>query len=253
MVAGVAAVAGADLPTAVRLGASMTALQASIGALNDLVDAPLDVGRADKPIPAGLVGRGAAQGVVVVAAAIGLVLAAPSGPLLVGLGLLGLGIGYAYDLRARGTVWSWLPFVVGIPLLPVYGWVGATGTAPGWFAGLLPMAAVAGFAIAVANARADVERDAAAGVATVATVLGEVRSRWAVAGSWTAVAVVALGWLAAIGAAPLQIGLVAAGVAVIAGGVALGWDASPGRREVAWEMQAAGAAIAAVGWVLAVD
>ena len=38
MVAGVALVATGDVPTATRLGVSMTALQASIGALNDLVE-----------------------------------------------------------------------------------------------------------------------------------------------------------------------------------------------------------------------
>ena len=40
-----------------------------------------------------------------------------------------LAIGYGYDLRFKGTAWSWLPFAVGIPLLPVFGWVGATGGA----------------------------------------------------------------------------------------------------------------------------
>ena len=44
--------AGADPAVAARLGVSMTALQASIGALNDLVDAPSDRGRKPgKPIP----------------------------------------------------------------------------------------------------------------------------------------------------------------------------------------------------------
>ena len=53
-----------DVPTAVRLGVSMTALQASIGILNDVVDAPRDAGRKpSKPIPAGLVDarRGASR------------------------------------------------------------------------------------------------------------------------------------------------------------------------------------------------
>ena len=31
---------------------------------------------------------------------------------------------------AKGTAWSWLPFAVGIPLLPVYGWLGAAGALP---------------------------------------------------------------------------------------------------------------------------
>jgi len=50
----VALVAGADAMTAVRLGVAMTALQVSIGSLNDIVDAPHDRGRTPaKPIRSG--------------------------------------------------------------------------------------------------------------------------------------------------------------------------------------------------------
>src|SRR6476469_6672903 len=61
VVGAVALVAGADPAAALRLGVSMTALQASIGTVNDLVDVALDTGRKPgKPIPAGLVSiRGA--------------------------------------------------------------------------------------------------------------------------------------------------------------------------------------------------
>ena len=69
------------------------------------------------------------------------------------LAVVVLGVGVAYDLWAKGTPWSWLPFAVGIPLLPVYGWVGATGSPPGFFAVLVPMAVLAGAALAIANAR----------------------------------------------------------------------------------------------------
>ena len=66
--------------TAVRLGIAMTALQASIGSLNDVVDAPRDAGhKPGKPIPAGLVSAVSARVLVIVAAAVGLVLSAPSG------------------------------------------------------------------------------------------------------------------------------------------------------------------------------
>ena len=51
-----------------------------------------------------------------------------------------LAIGYGYDLAFKGTAWSWLPFAVGIPLLPVFGWLGATGGLPASFAVLLPVA-----------------------------------------------------------------------------------------------------------------
>ena len=66
VVAVVALLAGADPPTAARLGVAMTALQASIGALNDLVDAPRDAGhKPAKPIPTGLVSPPMARAIVV--------------------------------------------------------------------------------------------------------------------------------------------------------------------------------------------
>ena len=104
----------------------MTALQVSIGTLNDLVDAPRDAGhKPGKPIPAGLVTPGIARAVMVIARHAG----APAGrPVRPGDPRLWpvviLAIGYGYDLVAKGTAWSWLPFAVGIPLLPVFGWLG---------------------------------------------------------------------------------------------------------------------------------
>jgi 4-hydroxybenzoate polyprenyltransferase len=124
----VAAIAGTDGVTAVRLGVAMTSLQASIGSLNDLVDAPRDVGRTPaKPIPGGLVSRPVAWSVVATTAVVGVALSIPSGPVTAALAVVVLGIGYAYDVRFKGTAWSWVPFAVGIPLLPAYGWLGTTG------------------------------------------------------------------------------------------------------------------------------
>ena len=138
----------------------MVALQASIGALNDLVDAPSDAGRKPgKPIPAGHVTRTEARLIVALGAGVGVGLASLSSPALALLGIAILAIGYAYDLRAKGTAWSWLPFAVGIPLLPVFGWFGAEGTLPAAFGILLPVAVAAGAGLAIANARADWERD----------------------------------------------------------------------------------------------
>ena len=111
------------------------------------------------------------------------------------LALAVLVIGYAYDLWFKGTAWSWLPFAAGIPLLPVFGWLGTTGRLPGVFAMLVPVAVVGGAALAIANARADAERDAAAGTDSVAVRLGPGRA-WAVnAGLVTAVILAAVGTL----------------------------------------------------------
>ena len=164
----VAVAAGADPARALGLGVSMTALQASIGALNDIHDAPDDAGhKPGKPIPAGLVSVPAAWAVVVTGAALGIGLGTLADVRVGVLAVVVLLIGYGYDLVAKGTAWSWLPFALGIPLLPVYGWLGATGDLPAFFIALVPMAMLAGAALAIANARADLERDVAAGTVSV--------------------------------------------------------------------------------------
>ena len=190
----VAVAAGADPARALGLGVSMTALQASIGALNDIHDAPDDAGhKPGKPIPAGLVSVPAAWAVVVTGAALGIVLGTLADVRVGVLAVVVLLIGYGYDLVAKGTAWSWLPFALGIPLLPVYGWLGATGVLPSFFIALVPMTMLAGAALAIANARADLERDVAAGTVSVATRLG-LEGSWRLhAALWSLVLIVGAG------------------------------------------------------------
>jgi 4-hydroxybenzoate polyprenyltransferase len=250
VVGAVASIAGADPVTAGRLAVSMIALQVSIGSLNDIMDAPRDAGhKPGKPIPAGLVAPAVARLVVLVAAGVGLILAVQSGAATVVLAATILAIGYGYDRYAKGTAWSWLPFALGIPLLPVFGWLGVTGSLPRAFAVLLPAAVAAGAALAIANARADTERDFAAGVDSVALRLGLPRA-WAVSsGLLLVVVVVALATLAAAGAQIAVLG--AAGVAglVIAAGVVVGRVAGRSGRERAWELEAVGVGLLAIAWL----
>ncbi len=253
VVAAVGLVAGAPPALALRLGLSMIALQASIGALNDLHDAPVDAGRKPgKPIPAGLVDPPAARAIVVGAAIVGLVLALSVDIRVAVLAVVVLLIGYGYDLVAKGTAWSWLPFAIGIPILPVYGWFGAAADVPPLFAALIPMTVLAGAALAIANARADAERDRSAGIVSVATRLG-LEGSWRLgAVLWLATLLTGLGWMVFRG---VELGS-AAVVAVAAGhiGVVVVWsrDLPAAGRERAWELQAAGATLALVAWLVAV-
>jgi 4-hydroxybenzoate polyprenyltransferase len=253
VVAAVAVVAGASIaPDALVLGLSMTLLQFAIGALNDLHDAPTDGGRVPaKPIPSGLVSADQARVVVAGAAVGGLALAATHGTGLLVLAGLVLVIGFGYDLVAKGTAWSWLPFALGIPILPVYGWFGATGQVPAWALALVPAAACAGAALAVANARADVERDTANGVVTIATRLGDSGTRMALILAWAGAAAIALAWLIGGRADPASIVAVLLSCLIIVLGVAFGWRGTAERREWAWRIQAVGAAVAAVTWLAA--
>ncbi len=252
VVGAVALLAGGGAALGALLGLSMIALQMAIGALNDLVDAPADAGRVPpKPIPAQEVSVATARTVALAAAAVGLGSAAVVDVRLVGLALVVLAIGAAYDLVAKGTPWSWLPFAVGIPMLPIYGWFGATGALPAFFAVLIPMAVLAGAALAVANARADLDADRAAATDSVATVLGPVRSWWLDAGlmaAATGVGVVLVG-RASWGLATWT--LVVAGTVLVTLGLALGRGSTPRARQRSWETQAVGAAVAATGWVAA--
>ena len=249
----VASVAGAAVGVALQLGVSMTALQASIGALNDVHDAPADAGRKPgKPIPAGLVVLPLARAVVVGGAAIGLALGALIHPLVGALALLVLAIGYGYDLRAKGTAWSWLPFAVGIPVLPIYGWLGVSGSMPPLFTALTPAAMLAGAALAIANARADAERDLAAGTVSVATSLG-LEGSWRLhAGLWGAALAVALGWAVFRGVGLAQIAPILGAAGLIVAAVLWSRGRDPAGRERAWEFEAVATGLALLVWLAAV-
>jgi len=249
----IALVAGGAPRTALLLGMSMTLIQFGIGALNDIMDARRDaVAKPDKPIPAGLVSLPDARMIAAAAASIGLVMSAAGGLALVCLAALCLAIGIWYDVRAKGTTLSWLPLAVGIPLLPVFGWLGATGELPGIFLVLVPAAANAGTALAIANSIVDVELDEASGVESIATALGVRRAAWLALALQGVVAVLAVstalvvgtpaGWLAAVVAASL-LPLIGG-----AGGV-LAATRDPAWRELAWDIQAVGAGLLAVAWL----
>ena len=253
LVAAAAAVAAGGEPVAaIRLGVSMVLLQASVGALNDVVDAASDAGRKPgKPIPAGLVRPVAAKRIAALAGVIGVLLAVPSGWATVALAVVLLGLGYGYDLWFKGTAWSWLPFALAIPLFPTYGWLGAAGSLPPIWAVLLPTAMLAGAALAVANAMVDLERDRAAGLASVAIRLGRDRA------ALVNVGLLGVVWILALVTLGLAGQLVPWGLAALGGGaVALaGWRLlrrdEPSIRERGWEAEAVGVAALAAGWLAA--
>ena len=250
----IALVAGGGVLLALVLGLSMTLIQFAIGAVNDIVDAPSDAGRKPgKPIPAGLVSVRDARVVAAVSAALGLLLALAGGPGVVAVAAAGLMIGLAYDLWAKGTTLSWLPFAAGIPLLPLYGWYGATGSVPGLFLVLIPAAANAGTALAIANAIVDMERDLDAGDRSIALALGPARASALVLALHGVVAVLAVATTAVVGApAGGGAAVLGASLAPLGGGV-LGMIAAGrpdhGLRELAWEVQAVGTGLLAVAWL----
>ena len=230
----------------------MTALQFGIGATNDVVDTPRDAGhKPGKPIPMGLVSPFVARAVGVGGFVAGLSLAVAFGLPTLALAFAVIGIGLAYDLRLKGTPWSWLPFAVGIPILPVFGWLGTTGTLPPAFGILVPVAVAAGAALAIANSLADDERDRAAGTTSIATALGAGLA-WAVEAVLVMVIVLAAvvsAWILA--ASDARAVLVALAGCLPLAGVALGRDGGAGRRERAWQLAAVGIAAVGIAWIWA--
>jgi 4-hydroxybenzoate polyprenyltransferase len=162
--------------------------------------------------------------------------------------LVVIGIGLGYDLRLKGTAWSWLPFAVGIPLLPVSGWLAARGELAPAFGILLPAAVAAGAALAIGNSLVDVERDRAAGRTSVASALGPVRAVRIGVGLYLVVAVAATVSLASARSVPVVALVVLAGLGLVpALAAAVGAD-RPDRRELAWRIEAVGIAALALAW-----
>jgi len=271
--AAVAALAGADPGTALRLGLSMLALQVSIGALNDVVDAPLDASqKPGKPLPRGLVQRRSALVLTVLGLLAGLALSAPSGPGTLAVAAAGAALGYAYDLRLSRTILSWLPLSLALPLLPIHAWLGSTGSVPPGLLTLVPAAVLAGAALALANGLVDAERDARVGRRGIVVELGSTRA-WAIhAGLLLVLAVLAVfvapdvsatrvgpGGADASSGAGEGLGLdalrvlrgagVVLGVGLLGSG-ALALSASrPALRERGWELEAVGVAGIGIAWL----
>lgn len=228
----------------------MFGLQASIGTLNDLVDIERDRGhKPGKPLPTGLIAIPTARAIAAGGLLLGLVLSVAVRPILGVIALLGVATGYAYDFRLKASRWSWLPFTIGIPLLPVYAWVGATGRLPAVFFVLVPLAVMGGAALALANELADDERDRGAGVETSVVALGRARAWRVGAGLQALVAVVAGASLIASGAPTLAVGAADAAIALTMIGLALGRSRLPSSRERGWEVQAIGLGALAVAWL----
>jgi 4-hydroxybenzoate polyprenyltransferase len=232
----------------------MLLLQATIGIVNDIADAPADrVAKPVKPIPAGLVRAGPARRLALACGAMGLAVAALSGPPALLVATAGLGAGLAYDIRLKGTAWSWLPYAVGIPLLPLFAWLGAGAAISLPLLLLLPVAAEAGAELSIANALADLERDLATGVTTVVTRVGRAGAGRLAALHGSLVAGGAWISLLAFGGTGPGLVVASAGAATMAAGIAAGLGRSRQARQAGWEVQAVGIAILAAGWALALS
>lgn len=226
--------------------------QLAIGAVNEIVDADLDAQtKPTKPIPAGLVSRRGAW-VMTSAGLVAMTLASLTFSVPVFLVCaLGTVVGIAYSVWFKRTIWAWIPYLIALPLLPIWVWLALSEVDPGLFA-IYPIGAAAVVAVQIAQSIPDVEADAQGNVRTLAVALGP---RYARLACWGALGLAAL--LAAV-MAPWLTGSArwVWGAAVIAGALvtvnAAIWarDARAGAL-ACFPCIAASAVILGIGWTLA--
>jgi 4-hydroxybenzoate polyprenyltransferase len=248
--AGIALVAGGSPDVALRLALGMLGCQFAIGAANDFADAKADsVGNPHKPIPEGRLSRGAVACICLVAAAGGLTVAATVSWAVLILAGVGLADGLLYDLRLKATPLAWAPFAAGVGLLPLYAWVGARGSAPPALLGIVAAAALAGAALALANAYADLDRDVVSGVRSVAVFLGP---KWTLrinAALHGIVQVIAAAMILAVAPNPAWVFAEVVGCVLVWLGLGLAALKQVRARGLVWEVQAVGVVVLGIAWL----
>jgi 4-hydroxybenzoate polyprenyltransferase len=170
--------------------------QLAIGATNELVDLPVDRrAKPWKPLPAGDVSIRGAQAMVGVGLVLMIVFGFRLGGMAFTLLVLGSGLGLAYDLWTKGTQWSWLPYLLALPLLPIWVFV-ALDRYDARLLLLYPLGALTAIGVHFAQSLPDVAVDRAVGFANLTSRIGE---RATFAAAWLAVTTAPiLAWAAAI-------------------------------------------------------
>jgi geranylgeranylglycerol-phosphate geranylgeranyltransferase len=175
-------------PPARRLGPLLIAIsltQLAISIHNDYCDRGLDA--ATKPwrmIPRGALSPRAAITAAGAFVALGLLIAVPLGGVAVALVALGTSAGLAYNAYFKRSVWTWLPFWIALPTLPVCAFVAMRRFQPRLcLAYLLGAPLVLG--VYLADTLSDLESDRAHGIRGLAQTLGPGPARLA---CWISVA-----------------------------------------------------------------
>jgi 4-hydroxybenzoate polyprenyltransferase len=228
------------------------AMQFSISAFNDYFDRPFDLGRADKPVATGVISPSVALAIGSLLGLACLIIAIPLGGWVTLLTVIGLGGGLAYDAGLKRTAFSWLPFSVAFPTLPLWAWAGVEGSFPARLAWVVPVGGVMVLGIHLADTLPDLAADMEAGVRGLAHRLG-VRS--ALALCWGAFAASTLLTLLLTIVIPYRYewylpGLVVGSVLMSAGVIAYLTDRS--RIKLMALLLEVGAMVLAVGWVAAI-
>jgi 4-hydroxybenzoate polyprenyltransferase len=167
------------------------------------------------------------------------------------LGAVVLAAGVAYDIALKPTPFASIPYAVAFTILPLYAWYGAAGGPPPQPELLLPVAALAGPTLQLANGLVDLEADQAAGLRGPAVILGRVRAT--VMLILLQAVIHGSAWLSVAGQGPSVPAVVALAAGTTCAGVGVRLTAGGERgRERGWQLQAAGIVCLAFGWLLGV-
>ncbi len=180
---------GASVATRVFLLLSMLGGQLAVGAANEIVDLDLDTaGGRSKPLVTGAVSLRSAR-VILIAGLVLMILASlPLGLNALLLCALGNGIGVAYSIWFKRTMFAWLPYALALPLLPIWIATALDASVDGMLL-LFPIGLCAMVSVQIAQSLPDVEADRNAKIDSITTRLGE---EWSLAACWAALLVSAL-------------------------------------------------------------
>ncbi|MDQ2787056.1 MAG: UbiA family prenyltransferase [Chloroflexota bacterium] len=154
------------------IAAAIVGSQATVGVVNDLRDRDLDaVAKPEKPLISGRATVRGAACVSVVALIVALIAGAALGRLSLLFVLAMTAAGLVYDLWLKRTALSFLPYIFGLPILPIWAWI-CVRDAPSRLWLTYPIGVLVGFGLHLANALPDAERDAAGGIRGIVQVVG---------------------------------------------------------------------------------
>ena len=179
---------GAPPPSTALFLLSILLTQVAIAFHNNWCDRDLDA--ATKPwrlIPRGALHPDAAHRISWSLFAAGLAVAIPLGPLVVIAIAVGTACGFVYNAGLKRSIWSFAPFCIALPTLPVAAFMVA-GLTDARLAVAYLIGAPIVISVHLADALPDIARDRAFGLRTLAVRLG---TRRAYAACWTGVVVAA--------------------------------------------------------------
>jgi 4-hydroxybenzoate polyprenyltransferase len=151
-------------------------IAAAVGSMNDYCDIDLDRhAKPNKPLVRGDIRPRTALVVSCLTATVGTLLSAFFGWKTLAIALVVLGSGMVYDFWAKGTIWSWVPFAISIPALPLWAFVAADKFKPVVLV-TFPLGALVALASNLANTLPDLDDDIRHGLRGLPHRLGLRRS-----------------------------------------------------------------------------